>query len=143
MDNLKPEYRRKNMQNIRSADTKIEVLIRSALHKKGFRFRKNAQNIIGKPDIVFPAKRVVVFLDSCFWHKCPYHYNIPLTNTSYWNPKLERNKKRAREVNSKLRKDGWTVLRFWEHQIKNNFDVVVEKISATIKNSLKRKINSH
>lgn len=132
MDNLKPEQRKKNMQNIRSADTKMEVLIRSELHKRGFRFRKNVKSMGGKPDIVFTKYKVVVFLDSCFWHKCPYHSNIPKTNVAYWIPKLERNKKRAKEVNKKLRQQGWRVLRFWEHQVNNNFDRVIDKIAQTI-----------
>lgn len=128
MDNLKPEHRRKNMQNIRSANTKIEILIRSELHKIGYRFRKNVKNLIGKPDIVFPKYKVVVFLDSCFWHMCPYHSNIPKTNRKYWLPKLRCNKARAIEVNKKLRKDGWTVLRFWEHQIHNDLEKCLNKV---------------
>lgn len=116
------------MQNIRSADTKLEVTVRSALHKKGYRFRKNVKGLIGKPDIVFPKYKVVVFLDSCFWHMCPYHYNIPKTNKKYWLPKLHRNKARAKEVNKKLKKDGWIVLRFWEHQINNDIEKCVNKI---------------
>ena len=134
MDNLKPEHRRKNMQNIRYKDTKMEMHVRSALHIKGLRFRKNVTKLIGKPDIVFHKKKIVVFLDSCFWHKCPYHFNIPQTNSEYWIPKLERNKKRAKEVNQKLKKEGWTVLRFWEHQVKNDFENVIEKIYSVVKN---------
>ncbi len=121
------------MQNIRSADTKIEVLVRSALHQKGFRFRKNVKSMIGKPDIVLPKYKVVVFLDSCFWHMCPYHLNIPKTNRIYWRPKLLRNKARAIEVNKKLRNEGWTVLRFWEHQIIKNPQMVIKKITSSLK----------
>lgn len=135
MDNLKPEHRKKNMQNIRSADTRIEVLIRSALHKKGYRFRKNVKSLVGKPDIVMPKYHLLIFLDSCFWHKCPYHSNIPQINTMYWIPKLERNKKRGKEVNRILRKQGWTVLRFWEHQIKKDYEKVVTEIVQTLKKS--------
>jgi len=116
------------MQNIRSVDTKIEILVRSALHRKGYRFRKNVKSLAGKPDIVFQKYNVVVFLDSCFWHMCPYHSNIPKTNKKYWLPKLQRNKERALEVNKKLKKDGWTVLRFWEHQIENDLEKCVNKI---------------
>ncbi len=133
MDNLKPEHRRKNMQNIRSFNTQMEIFVRSALHKKGYRFRKNVKNIFGKPDIVFPKKKIAVFLDSCFWHSCPYHSNIPATNKTYWIPKLIRNKERAKEVNKYLRKNGWTVLRFWEHQVKNQFDDVIKKITVKLK----------
>jgi len=128
MDNLKPEHRKKNMQNIRSVDTKIELTIRSILHKKGYRFRKNDRTLFGKPDIVFPKYKVAVFLDSCFWHMCPYHFNIPKTNKRYWLPKLLRNKNRAKEVNRKLREEGWIVLRFWEHQINNDPEKCVNNI---------------
>lgn len=116
------------MQSIRSANTKIEILVCSELHKLGYRFRKNVTNLIGKPDIVFPKYKVVVFLDSCFWHMCPYHYNIPKTNKKYWLQKLQRNKTRAKEVNKKLKKEGWLVVRFWEHQINNDLNKCVNKI---------------
>lgn len=116
------------MQNIRSTETKMEILVRSELHKRGYRFRKNVKRLIGRPDIVFPKYKVVVFLDSCFWHMCPYHSNIPKTNKLYWLPKLQRNKARAKEVNKKLRKDGWMVLRLWEHQINNDIEKSINKI---------------
>jgi DNA mismatch endonuclease, patch repair protein len=132
MDNLTLEQRKKNMQNIRYKDTKMEILVRSALHKKGLRFRKNLSKLSGKPDIVFSKKKVVIFLDSCFWHLCPYHHTIPQTNPNYWVPKLKRNKKRAKEVNYQLKKEGWTVLRFWEHQVKNDFDKVIKKILVAV-----------
>lgn len=139
MDNLSPEIRRKNMQNIRSTNTKIEILIRRELFKIGLRFRKNVSKIEGKPDIVFPKQKVAVFLDSCFWHSCPYHSNIPDTNKPYWINKLKRNKKRDKEVNKKLKKDGWKVLRFWEHSIKKNIKGVVEKIELAVKSRKRAK----
>lgn len=128
MDNLNPQHRKKNMQNIRSANTNIELIVRSELHRKGYRFRKNVKNVFGKPDIVFPKHKIVIFLDSCFWHMCPYHFNIPKTNKKYWVPKLKRNKLRDIEVSKKLRNEGWIVLRFWEHQIENNLEKCVNKI---------------
>jgi DNA mismatch endonuclease (patch repair protein) len=134
MDNLTKEHRHKNMQNIRSKDSKIEILMRSELHKKGLRFRKHYKNLIGKPDIVFVKARVVVFLDSCFFHMCPYHYVQPKSNKSYWLPKLKRNKERAKEVNKTLRKDGWKVIRFWEHQIKKDVEKCINKIVMIAKN---------
>lgn len=129
MDNLTKENRRKNMQNIRSKNTKMELKVRSLLHKKGLRFRIHTK-LIGKPDIVFPSKKVVVFLDSCFFHKCPYHYVQPKSNKTYWLPKILRNTIRAKEVNSALRKEGWKVMRFWEHQVKKDTENVVNKIIA-------------
>ncbi len=128
MDNLKPEFRKKNMTNIRSKDTIIELKVRSALHKKGFRFRKNVKDLHGKPDIVLPKLKTIIFLDSCFWHKCRYHYKQPKSNIQYWKPKIERNVKRAKEVNKQLRNGGWNVIRIWEHSIKKNFDKCIESI---------------
>ncbi|MGA2668823.1 MAG: very short patch repair endonuclease [Ignavibacteria bacterium] len=133
MDNLSHSDRRKNMQNIRSTNTLMELSVRSALHKKGLRFRKYSKYLVGKPDIVFSKPKVVVFLDSCFWHKCRYHFIEPKSNRKYWIPKLNRNKERAKEVNKLLRNDGWIVLRFWEHQVKNDLDVVISKIYKEVK----------
>ncbi|MBZ0201872.1 MAG: very short patch repair endonuclease [Ignavibacteria bacterium] len=128
MDNLTKVQRRKNMQNIRSANTKMELIVRSLLHRKGLRYRIHTK-LIGKPDIVFPSKKVVVFLDSCFFHSCPYHYVEPKSNKKYWVPKIKRNVNRAKEVNRTLRKQGWKVIRIWEHQIRKNLDKVIQSIS--------------
>lgn len=133
MDNLSTQNRRKNMQNIRSKDTLMEIKVRSALHQKGLRFRKNYNKLIGKPDIVFIKKKVAIFLDSCFWHKCRFHYKEPKTNIEYWIPKLKRNKERAIDVNKTLKKEGWKVLRFWEHDVKKNFEKVIVKIVKELK----------
>ncbi|MDI6766774.1 MAG: very short patch repair endonuclease [Bacteroidota bacterium] len=133
MDNLTRSQRSKNMRNIRSKDTLMETKIRSCIHGLGFRFRKNVLELPGKPDIVFPSYKVVVFLDSCFWHMCPYHHNIPKTRRSYWFPKLIRNKERAKEVNKKLKNEGWKIIRLWEHQVKNNFDKCIMEIISTLR----------
>lgn len=132
MDNLTPEQRRKNMQNIRSVDTEMEIKIRSELHKHGYRFRKNVKSLPGKPDIVFPKYRTVVFLDSCFWHKCHFHCKIPKTNKKYWIEKLNMNKLRDIKVNKILRNEGWNVLRFWEHQVKKQRVSVVNIIITNL-----------
>lgn len=132
MDNLSKAHRRKNMQNIRSQNTKMELRVRSLLHKKGYRFRIHS-DLFGKPDIVFPTKRVTIFLDSCFFHKCPYHYVQPKSNLKYWLPKIEGNVLRDKKVNYVLRKQGWKVLRIWEHQIKKNFDKSIDKIIHSLK----------
>jgi len=86
-----------------------------------------------KPDFVFMKRRVVVFLDSCFWHVCPYHHNIPKSNKKYWLKKLKRNRERDHEVNRILRKSQWKVLRIWEHQIRKNLDKAVERIELILK----------
>ena len=72
----------------------------------------------GKPDFVFPEKRVAVFIDGCFWHKCPKHCRLPASSVQYWENKIEGNAKRDRHVTRELKKKGWTVIRFWEHDLK-------------------------
>jgi DNA mismatch endonuclease (patch repair protein) len=105
----------------RRKDSKCEVQIRSALHRSGLRFRKDLLLRVGgvrvHPDIVFTRARVAVFVDGCFWHRCPTHATAPKSNTSYWGPKLEANVARDRRVDEALRSEGWTVLRVWEHEL--------------------------
>lgn len=108
------------MRANRSADTKPERLVRSALHRDGLRFRKGltirAGDVRVRPDIVFTRAGLVVFIDGCFWHCCPEHGNQPDQNTSYWAVKLDRNVLRDQLVTAALTDEGWTVLRFWEHE---------------------------
>ncbi len=107
------------MKGNRSLDSKPEVALRSLLHRAGFRFRKHrairANDVTVKPDLVFVALRVAVFVDGCFWHNCPKHGRQPQVNEDYWGPKLERNRRRDERVNRALRAAGWRVVRIWEH----------------------------
>lgn len=101
-------------------DTKPEIALRSFLHRRGLRFRKDysvrlAERTV-RPDIVFTRYRVAVFVDGCFWHCCPIHGTSPRSNAEYWGPKLEGNVARDRAVNEQLRNAGWTVIRAWEHE---------------------------
>jgi DNA mismatch endonuclease (patch repair protein) len=132
MDNLTKNQRRKNMQHIRSKGTSIEQIIRKGLRRAGLRFRGNVKTMLGKPDFVFKDVRVVVFLDSCFWHSCPYHVIQPKTNRAYWRPKLKRNKERDRIITKALRKSGWKVLRIWEHRIRKNPDDCLRLIETYV-----------
>lgn len=120
MDNLTKEQRRKNMQNIRSADTKAELFFARELRKKKIYFSRNAKSIFGKPDFVFRRKKVAIFIDSDFWHGHPRRCIMPKSNKRYWGPKIKRNKERDKEVNKKLTKLGWQVIRFWEYDIKKD-----------------------
>jgi len=109
------------MKGNRKRDTKPEIAIRSALHARGLRFRKDFpirpdDGRLIRADIVFPRSRVVVFVDGCFWHQCPVHGNSPRRNQSYWGPKLRRNVERDAETNRRLRHAGWQVVRIWEHE---------------------------
>ncbi len=107
------------MRGNRCVDTGPEVALRSALHGMGLRFHKDRRVHAGevrvKVDIVFPTYRVAVFVDGCFWHSCPEHGRVPARNPGYWPTKLARNRERDRRVNTALRREGWTVLRLWEH----------------------------
>ena len=76
-------------------------------------------NIFGKPDFVFPEVKIAVFVDGCFWHGCPKHANAPKNNREFWRQKIDANKKRDQKVNRRLRSEGWSVQRIWEHDIKN------------------------
>ncbi|HWM64440.1 MAG TPA: very short patch repair endonuclease [Solirubrobacterales bacterium] len=108
------------MRANRRIDTRPEILLRSALHRRGLRFRKDVylrvEGVRTKADIVFASPRIVVYVDGCFWHSCPKHGQLPKANQEYWHPKLARNVERDQEVNRALQADGWTVLRAWEHE---------------------------
>ncbi len=113
--------RSRNMRANRRANTKPEVLLRSALHRLGYRYRKDFLlrldgGVRVRPDIVFTARKVAIFVDGCFWHVCPEHGREPTTNEWYWAPKLRRNRERDRTVNAALHDAGWHVVRIWEHE---------------------------
>ena len=113
------------MGAIKSKDTKMEIAFRKELWKNGFRYRKNSLKYFGKPDIVFKKYKTVIFLDSCFWHGCKRHGSIPTTHIKFWTEKIERNKARDKEVNKYYRKEGWKVIRIWEHEIKRSCERII------------------
>ena len=133
-DDLTPEQRRKNMQAIRSKDTSIELLLRKALWDRGIRYRKNYKKLIGKPDIAITKYKIAVFCDSDYWHGYDWENRSQRikSNREYWIPKIERNMARDQEVNKALARDGWTVLRFWEWQIKKQLDDCVDEVLAAV-----------
>lgn len=134
MDNHTPEQRRKNMQAIKSKDTSIERILRKELWLRGYRYRKNYNKLIGKPDIVMPKYKLAIFCDSEFWHGKNFKESTDRigTNSEYWKQKIKRNMERDEEVNVKLKAEGWTVLRFWEKEIKKDLDSCIGKIEQTI-----------
>jgi len=105
------------MSAIPSRHTSPELALRKALRERGLSYRLH----YGKEriDIAFPGKKIAVFVDGCFWHQCPLHGHLPKSNRRYWLPKLERNKKRAKEKDKRLRKLGWKVIHVWEHEFNN------------------------
>ncbi|MGW0393907.1 very short patch repair endonuclease [Streptomyces sp. NPDC003042] len=111
--------RRRNMQAIRSRDTKPEQVVRRLVHAHGLRYRVAARplsDLRRTADLVFRPAKVAVFIDGCYWHGCPVHYIAPRTNPGYWSEKVAGNIARDRDTDAQLRQAGWTVLRFWEHE---------------------------
>lgn len=114
------ETRSYNMSRIHSKDTKPEMLVRKYLFSRGLRFRKNDKRYLGRPDIVFPKYRTIIFVNSCFWHKhigCPY-FVLPKSNIEFWDNKLETNRLRDERNIKKLCSDGWNVIVIWECELK-------------------------
>lgn len=119
------------MSRIRGKHTKIERLMKKELKEHEAKFRVHC-NIIGRPDFVFTAEKVAVFVDGCFWHKCPKDYIEPVTRKEFWRKKIGGNVKRDRMVTRKLQKEGWKVLRFWEHEVEKHPANVALKIMRTV-----------
>jgi DNA mismatch endonuclease (patch repair protein) len=135
-DNLKPEERRKAMQAVKGKGTSLERRLFSMLagmRLKGW--RKNASDIAGKPDVVFDDDCVAIFIDGCFWHGCPHcQRTLPATNREYWKRKISRNVALAQSTNRRLHKQGWAVIRIWEHEMRGATNLVV--IRARIRQAL-------
>ena len=124
-DNLRPEDRKKTMLAVKSQGTKLERRLWAMLAGMGIRgWKKNVGTITGKPDVVFASKSVVLFIDGCFWHGCPVcNRKLPKTNTEYWNKKINRNIELASLHNMQLQKEGWIVVRIWEHEMRDTAPV--------------------
>ena len=121
MDNRTKEARSRNMSHIPSKNTKPEETVRKYLFAKGFRYRKNVSKLPGKPDIVLPKYKTVIFVNGCFWHGhqgCKY-FVPPKTNTDFWNAKFKYNQERDERNYQKLRDIGWRVLIVWECEIRH------------------------
>ena len=121
------------MSQIKSKDTKAEMILRRKLWKKGLRYRVHCSTIDGKPDIVFIRQKIAIFVDGCFWHKCPQCYRRPKSNKDYQLPKIDNNAKRDKKINKDLKNSGWKVIRIWEHEVLKNPDDVVNRIFEKIK----------
>ncbi|WP_102141933.1 very short patch repair endonuclease [Mycobacterium hubeiense] len=112
------EQVRRQMQAQRTTGTRIELAVRRGLHARGYRYRIDRRPLPDhnfRGDIVWTGRRLVVFLDGCFWHGCPIHGTTPKSNTEWWRRKIDGNRERDRRVDAILKQHGWTVLRFWEH----------------------------
>lgn len=123
------------MSRIKGKDTSLEVLVRSYLFRKGFRFRKNVKNLPGKPDVVLPKYKTVIFVNGCFWH---HHDNcklavVPKTRTDFWLSKFERNKLNDIKNQKLLSGMGWSVITLWECDLKIDFETTLNSIAERLR----------
>lgn len=131
-DVLTPKQRSYCMSKVKGTDTSIEKMVRSALHRKGLRFKKHVKGLPGRPDIVFTAKKIVIFVDGDFWHG----YNFELWShklTEFWYIKIRDNIARDRKNERLLEELGWTVLRVWQHELKGNLDQRMDELIREIR----------
>lgn len=120
------------MSRVRNRDTAAELALRRELHRRGLRYRVNLRLPEAgrtRPDIVFTRKKIAIFVDGCFWHRCPEHATSPKSNREWWRDKLDANVRRDRENDVRLRKAGWTVIRVWEHETP---DDAADRIAAIL-----------
>lgn len=131
MDNLNTKQRSHCMSRVRNRDTDLELLVRSELFKRGWRFRKHVPSLAGTPDIVFVRQEVAVFIDGDFWHG----YRFPAWKDNlaeFWIAKIQKNRKRDRKNFSKLRRQGWFVIRIWQHEIRRDLQRSLDRIEKCL-----------
>ena len=119
--------RSQNMSRIRARNTKPEILVRKELWARGVRYRTDFRTPGGRADIAIPARQFAVFVDGCFWHGCPEHYVRPKSSKDFWDKKLKENLERDTRGMLRLLAEGWTVVRLWEHEIREAPQVAIEK----------------
>jgi DNA mismatch endonuclease, patch repair protein len=132
-DVLTVNQRSYNMSKIRGKNTTPEITVRRELRRLGLRNYRVHTDLKGKPDIVFPVRKLAVFIDGCFWHKCPVDYHTPATRHEFWAKKIDENVARDARVNSLLSKTGWEVVRIWEHEVRRNPKAVARSISTRLR----------
>jgi len=119
MDNVSKHKRSQIMSRVKSSGNKsTEEKFISILKKNKLIGWRRKYPLLGKPDFVFPSFRLAIFIDGCFWHKCPKHFRLPSSNTKYWIEKINKNQKRDKLLTRKLKNKGWKVVRVWEHELK-------------------------
>lgn len=124
--------RSEQMSRIQGKDTKPEMQLRAALWRRGLRYRVQAMTPVGRPDVVFPAMKVAIFVDGCQWHGCPDHYVFPRTRRDFWGAKLAGNVARDRRQTLELEAQGWHVVRVWEHEVFVALGDVVAAVAAAL-----------
>lgn len=133
-DILTKEQRSYCMSRIRGKDTAPEIDLRKAISGAGLRGYRLHYKLPGKPDVVFPRRRIAIFIDGCFWHRCPKCFVVPETNNSFWMEKLANNMNRDRVVDAELKRMGWQVVRIWEHEIPNK-GIIQSRVIKKVKHA--------
>lgn len=134
-----PKVRSYNMSRIRSKDTKPEISVRKRLFAAGFRYRLHSQKLPGRPDIVVPKYRAVIFIDGCFWHGhagCKF-FKLPSTRQDWWEAKIQNNKKNDRNKRKELKALGWRIIQVWECQLKK--DHLEKSVNRIVRKLLSQK----
>lgn len=132
-DRISPEHRSWNMSRIKNRDTKPELIVRSLLHRMGYRFRLHRKDLPGKPDIVLPKYKTVIFVHGCFWHRhprCKFAYT-PKSRLDFWLEKFQKNVHRDAKIKRQLEKLGWHVITIWECQTKD-----LSRLTKSLKSQL-------
>lgn len=129
-----PEQISYNMRQVKNKDSQIEIALRKELWSRGIRYRKNSSKVFGKPDLAFVGKKIAVFCDSEFWHGYDWENKKEeiKSRREFWIPKIERNMARDRQVNEKLKSEGWIVLRFWGKEIKSDVSACADIIEKSL-----------
>ncbi len=121
----------KTAKKIKNKNTKIEQILGKAMWKERLRYRKNCEDVFGKPDFCFKGKKIAIFCDSEFWHGKKFLEGEKFkTNNDFWEEKIKRNIERDKKVNERLKSEGWTVLRFWGRDIEKNIDKCLKEIKS-------------
>jgi DNA mismatch endonuclease (patch repair protein) len=143
MDTVSRETRSRVMAQVRSQRNRsTEWRLRGALVRAGVRgWKLNAPDILGKPDFAFEKQRLALFIDGCYWHGCPKCYRRPSSNTEYWDAKVARNRQRDARTTAQLKREGWRVMRIWEHQL-SALDAVLRKIERALRGSDRSLVSS-
>lgn len=134
------KQRSKIMAKIKGSNSKPELLLRRALWSANIRFRLHCNNLPGKPDLMIAKYQLVIFIDGDFWHGHQWHKRKPKANRDFWIPKIERNMQRDQFVNTALKELGYVVMRFWEHEIKQNLAACVNQVKLYLEAAKKEKI---
>ncbi|HEX8230927.1 MAG TPA: very short patch repair endonuclease [Chloroflexia bacterium] len=130
-DTFSPKKRSEIMRRVKGKNTSLEMKVRSALHRRGLRYRLS-YSLPGKPDLVFVKARIAVFIDSCFWHGCPRHVRMPNSNQEYWQAKIRRNVERDVKTNELYEELDWRIIRVWEHDLKEDFEASITRLQRAV-----------